>query len=156
MFVLGKYNLKSDYMYFLPSTFYNNQTNIEGLDNSFISFAVFGGFFIILVLLYYFRDSLSALKESVKHKTREFLKPLFFKVTGDTVHTVKEGPLQHVWEYLDTFFLQPSESSLLYDYKGDNDSDDNDDDDDDDDDDDEENDVLNPLEGDEKLSKQEV
>ena len=101
MFVLEKYNLKSD--------------------------------FIMLFLAFYFRDSLSALKESAKHKTREFLIPIFFKVNGDTVHSVKEGPLQFVWEYLDTYFLQPSESSTLYDYVGDEDENDDDDDDDNDD-----------------------
>jgi hypothetical protein len=62
---------------------------------------------------------------------------------------VKEGPLQSVWEYLDAYFLQPSESSLLYDYEGDASDDDEDGDgDDDDDDDDHKEGMLNPLEDD--------
>ena len=111
-------------MYFLPSTFNYNQTNISDvadMEYSFAYFAVFGVFFIILILCFYYRDSMSALKESTKHRMREFLKPIFFKVNGDTVHAVKEGPLQFVWEYLDTYFLQPSESSTLYDYVGEDD-----------------------------------
>lgn len=134
MFVSEKYNLKSDYMYFLPSTFNYNQTNISDLEYSFTYFAVFGICLIILIAAFYFRDSLSAFKERTKHQIREFLKPIFFKVNGDTVHTVKEGPLQFVWEYLDTYFLQPSESSTLYDYEGSDDDYDDDDYDDDDDD----------------------
>ena len=146
MFVSEKYNLKSDYMYFLPSTFNYNQMDISDLDYSSTSFAVFGVFFIVLIILFYFRDSLSAAKESAKHRIREFLKPIFFKVNGDTVLSVKEGPLQSVWEYLDAYFLQPSESSLLYDYEGDASDDDEDGDDDDDDSDDHKEGMLNPLE----------
>jgi len=120
MFVFGKYNLKSDYMYFLPTNFNYNPNDAE---YSFTFFAISGVVLIIIFAVFFFRDSISLAKENAKHKVREFLKPIFFKVNGDTVHTVKEGPLQFVWEYLDTYFLQPSESSTLYDYVGDEEDD---------------------------------
>jgi hypothetical protein len=131
MFVFGKYNLKSDYMYFLPTNFTTNDSEF-----SFTFFAIFGVVLIILIAVFFFRDSISLAKESAKHKIRELLKPIFFKVNGDTVHTVKEGPLQIVWEYLDTYFLQPSEPSTLYDYIGDEEGGEDDDDEYDDVDDD--------------------
>jgi hypothetical protein len=144
MFVFEKYNLKSDYMYFLPTNFNYNQNDAE---YSFTFFAIFGVVLIIIIAVFFFRDTLSFAKENTKHKVREFLKPIFFRVNGDTVHSVKEGPLQFVWEYLDTYFLQPSEPSTLYDYIGDEeDEGDDDDDDEEEEEDDDDNDGKEGME----------
>ena len=125
MFVFRKYNLKSDYMYFIPTS---DILYVEPNTNITLLYCV--SFLIIVSLAFYFRESISAFKETTKHQLRGYLKPLFVKVDGDSVSTAKEGTMQFIWEYLDTYFLTPSDSS--FESFGDID-DDNDDDDESDD-----------------------
>jgi hypothetical protein len=153
MFVFENYNLKPDYMYFLPS-------NIKGPDSTYL--VVFGTICILFILAFYFRVSISETKEKLKKSIRAYVKPFFFKVRGDTLYTANEGPIQFIWEYLDDHFLTPSLPGSGYEHlyeinydeedAGDGDSQGEDDDDDDgedddgeegeDDDNDEEDDVV--------------
>lgn len=137
MFVFENYNLKPDYMYFIPS-------NIHGPDLSYL--VIFGIMCIIFILGYIFRVSIVDAKENLKKSIRAYLKPLFFKVRDDTLYTPKEGPIQFVWEYLDEYFLTPSLPGSHYEhlFEEEDDGSDNDDEEDgasdgqeDDDDDDE-------------------
>jgi hypothetical protein len=105
-------------MYFIPSNL-----NFDSDDYSSSYYIFCGIFLIILIASFYFRDYISGVKENVKKNIRGYLRPIFFKVDGDTVSTVKQGPLQSVWVYLDTYFLTPSEPSSSYDYIGSDDED---------------------------------
>ena len=131
-------------MYFIPST-------LDLTDTTTFASVISVSCILILGLFFYFRETLSRMKERMKHQVREFIKPIFVKVSGDTVSTVKEGPLQSVWEYLDTYFLSPAdpddgeeeeeeeeesgsdggEEGMRTNLFGDDDTDDDDDDDDD-------------------------
>ena len=101
-------------MYFIPYSFNQSTDNME--DDSGAYYIICGIFFLICFLSFYFRDFISGVKENLKKNIRDYLKPIFFKVSGNTLSTVKEGPLQSAWEYLDTYFLTPSEPSSSYDY----------------------------------------
>lgn len=143
-------------MYFVPYDLSSLQKSScqEGMNTMWI-----GAFlFVLFLLLFFFRDRISQIKEQLKIKIRESLKPMFFKVEGNTVHDIPEGPMKFVWEYLDMFFLKPSEAGTegYYDYlpneddegsnrdskegMQNNESDDDDDDDDESDDGDDESD----------------
>jgi len=139
MLVCGNYNLKSDYMYFISSS---------KMDSSSYLFYC-GLVFICLSLLYFFRESVHGLKETFKCKLREFLRPIFMKVNGDTVYTAKEGPMQFIWEYLDTYFLMPSEYVSVSDDETEDEIEGMQDDDDDDDDDDDES-VIEGMQDDDE------
>ena len=149
MFVFENYNLKPDYMYFLPA-------NFNGPDTSFA--VIFGIICIIFVLAFIFRASISDAKEKLKKSIRAYIKPFFFRVKGDTLHIDNDGILQFIWEYLDDHFLTPSlpgsQYEHLYDLNYGEDSDSgsgsDEDDEDDEDEDDNENNVkegmINKLE----------
>ena len=136
-------------MYFVPYDLSSLQKSScqEGMNTMWI-----GAFlFVLFLVLFFFRDRISQIKEKLKLQVRESLKPMFFKVEGNTIHDIPEGPMKFVWEYLDMFFLKPSEAGTegYYDYlpneddeesnrdskegMQNNESDDDDDDDDDDD-----------------------
>lgn len=139
-------------MYFIPSTINLQSQQMQNLQmTNTVWIGV--GLFVLFLLLFFFRDSISHWKEGLKKNIRDSLKKMFFKVEGDTINNVPEGPMKVLWEYLDTFFLSPSEAGLegYYDYlPSDEESDDdntvvegmqdgeNDDDSDDDDSEDEE------------------
>lgn len=103
-------------MYFVPYDLSSLQKSScqEGMNTMWI-----GAFlFVLFLLLFFFRDRISKIKEQLKMQVRESLKPMFFKVEGNTIHDVPEGPMKFVWEYLDMFFLKPSEAGTegYYDY----------------------------------------
>jgi hypothetical protein len=136
-------------MYFIPSNI--NDIQSQQFQSIQMTNTVWIG--IVFLLLFFFRDPLSQWKEGLKKRIRDSLKKIFFKVEGDTIHNVPEGPMKILWEYLDTIFLSPSEAGLegYYDYlpseNEDSDDDENtvvegmqENDDDDDDDDSEDND----------------
>lgn len=103
-------------MYFVPydlSSLQKSSTS-ETMNTMWI-----GAFlFVLFLVLFFFRDRVSQIKEQLKLQVRESLKPMFFKVEGNTIHDIPEGPMKFVWEYLDMFFLKPSEGGLegYYDY----------------------------------------
>ena len=144
-------------MYFIPSTINLQSQQMQNLQmTNTVWIGV--GLFVLFLLLFFFRDSISHWKEGLKKNIRDSLKKMFFKVEGDTINNVPEGPMKVLWEYLDTFFLSPSEAGLegYYDYlpsdeesdddntvvegmqDGENDDDSDDDDSEDDDSEDEE------------------
>ena len=103
-------------MYFVPYDLSSLQKSScqEGMNTMWI-----GAFlFVLFLVLFFFRDRISKIKEQLKMQVRESLKPMFFKVEGNTVHDIPEGPMKFVWEYLDMFFLKPSEAGTegYYDY----------------------------------------
>jgi TATA-binding protein-associated factor Taf7 len=104
-------------MYFFPSTInlQSHQMQSHQMTNT-VWIGV--GLFVLFLLLFFFRDSISHWKEGLKKNIRYSLKKMFFKVEGDTINNVPEGPMKVLWEYLDTFFLSPSEAGLegYYDY----------------------------------------
>ena len=113
-------------MYFIPSTINLQSQQMQNLQmTNTVWIGV--GLFVLFLLLFFFRDSISHWKEGLKKNIRDSLKKMFFKVEGDTINNVPEGPMKILWEYLDTFFLSPSEAGLegYYDYlPSDEDSDD--------------------------------
>lgn len=113
-------------MYFIPSTINLQSQQMQNLQMTNTVW-IGGGLFVLFLLLFFFRDSISHWKEGLKKNIRDSLKKMFFKVEGDTINNVPEGPMKILWEYLDTFFLSPSEAGLegYYDYlPSDEDSDD--------------------------------
>ena len=94
---------------------------------------------LFILVVFMNRELISKTKEQVKMSTRAFLKPYFFKVTGNTVHADKDGPGAFIWNSLDTYFLKPADESTDPKYD-DSDSDSGSDEDEDDDDDDDEED----------------
>ena len=119
------------------------------MDSPSVNYLFYCGLvFILLSLLFIFRESVHGLKEAFKYQIREFLRPFFIKVNGDTVYTAKEGPMQFIWEYLDTYFLMPSE------YVSVSDDEEMQDDDEDEDDDDEES-VIEGMQDDEDTDEEE-
>lgn len=104
-------------MYFIPSTINLQSQQMQNLQmTNTVWIGV--GLFVLFLLLFFFRDSISHWKEGLKKNIRDSLKQMFFKVEGDTINNVPEGPMKVLWEYLDTFFLSPSEAGLegYYDY----------------------------------------
>lgn len=108
--------------------------------------------FILVVFLN--RELISKTKEQVKTSARAFLKPYFFKVTGNTVHADQDGPGAFLWNSLDTYFLKPADESADPIYDDDDDEDDSDDEDEDQDEDSEDeeengskNMMMNPMMG---------
>jgi hypothetical protein len=144
-------------MYFIPSTINLQSQQMQNLQMTKTVW-IGVGLFVLFLLLFFFRDSISHWKEGLKKNIRDSLKKKFFKVEGDTINNVPEGPMKILWEYLDTYFLSPSEAGLegYYDYlpsdeesdddstvvegmqAGENDDDSDDDDSEDDDSEDEE------------------
>ncbi len=103
-------------MYFVP---YDLSSLQKSSTPEVINTMWIGAFlFVLFLVLFFFRDRVSHIKEQLKLQVRESLKPMFFKVEGNTVHDIPEGPMKFVWEYLDMFFLKPSEAGLegYYDY----------------------------------------
>ena len=104
-------------MYFIPSTINLQSQQMQNLQMTNTVW-IGAGLFVLFLLLFFFRDSISHWKEGLKKNIRDSLKKMFFKVEGDTINNVPEGPMKVLWEYLDTFFLSPSEAGLegYYDY----------------------------------------
>lgn len=103
-------------MYFVPYDLSSLQKSScqEGMNTMWI-----GAFlFVLFLVLFFFRDRISQIKEQLKLQVRESLKPMFFKVEGNTIHDIPEGPMKFIWEYLDMFFLKPSDAGTegYYDY----------------------------------------
>jgi hypothetical protein len=123
MFVLPYYNiLLKNIMNFMSTT---GEVS-EYLNPSSIAI-VCSVVFILVVFLN--RELISKTKEQVKKSARAFLKPYFFKVTGNTVHADQDGSGAFLWNSLDTYFLKPADESTDSVYDDDNDDDDSDDED---------------------------
>jgi hypothetical protein len=98
---------------FLPSQFQEAILN-KNNNNMVIGIVLF----ISFLLIFFFRDQISQFKEILKAKLRSTLKPMFFKVENGTIYSSEEGTMNFIWNYLDTYFLAPSEAGEtgIYDY----------------------------------------
>ena len=98
---------------FLPSHF--QQAILNKNNNNMVIGIVL---FISFLLIFFFRDQISQFKEILKAKVRSTLKPMFFKVENGTIYSSEEGTMHFIWNYLDTYFLAPSEAGEtgIYDY----------------------------------------